>query len=190
MIRDRIKEFRRVRADQLHAHPKNWRTHPANQRAALGGLLGEIGLADAVIARELPDGNLQLIDGHLRAEITGDALLPVLIVDLDEQEAEKLLLAHDAIASLAQIDRQNLDELLGGVETHAAALQTLFDDLSAQAESLVEPPSTNQLPTSPPPEIEVPRLWQVVAECTDENQQREVYEQLVAVGCKCRLLSL
>jgi hypothetical protein len=32
MIRDRIKELRRVRASELKPHPKNWRTHPAAQR--------------------------------------------------------------------------------------------------------------------------------------------------------------
>ena len=33
---------------------------------AVRGVLAEIGYADALLARELPDGSLQLIDGHLR----------------------------------------------------------------------------------------------------------------------------
>jgi len=63
-IRDRIKELRRVKASELLRNPRNWRTHPAAQARALRGLLNEIGYADALIARELPDGQLQLIDGH------------------------------------------------------------------------------------------------------------------------------
>ena len=66
-IRDRIKELRRVKADRLRPHPKNWRTHPQRQQDALRGILAEIGYADALLARELPDGSLELIDGHLRA---------------------------------------------------------------------------------------------------------------------------
>jgi hypothetical protein len=69
-IRDRIKELRRVRGRELLPHPKNWRRHPQAQVVALRGLLDEIGYADAVLARELPDGRLMLIDGHLRKETT------------------------------------------------------------------------------------------------------------------------
>ncbi len=63
MIRDRIRELRRVPASTLLANPKNWRTHPKAQAAAMTALLGEIGYADALIARETPEG-LVLIDGH------------------------------------------------------------------------------------------------------------------------------
>src|SRR6266404_5576577 len=67
-IRDRIVELRRVPARELRPNPKNWRSHPAAQQDALKGLLAELGYCDAVIARPLPDGSLQLIDGHLRCE--------------------------------------------------------------------------------------------------------------------------
>src|SRR6516162_9784807 len=90
-IKDRIKELRRVRAGDLKPHPKNWRVHPESQRNALRGLLAEIGYADTLLSRELPDGGLQLIDGHLRAETTPDVLVPVLVTDLTEEEAEKVL---------------------------------------------------------------------------------------------------
>src|SRR5437879_2420739 len=66
-IRDRIEELRRVRARDLRPNPRNWRVHPKPQVDALRSLLSEIGYADALIARELPDGSLELIDGHLRA---------------------------------------------------------------------------------------------------------------------------
>jgi len=54
MIRDRIKELRRVRAKDLLPNPKNWRLHTKVQAAALRGLLAEVGYADALLARELP----------------------------------------------------------------------------------------------------------------------------------------
>ena len=66
-IRDRIRDFRRVPARELQPHPGNWRTHPAEQQEALRDLLAEVGYAGALLARELVDGSLQLIDGHLRA---------------------------------------------------------------------------------------------------------------------------
>jgi len=101
-IRDRIKELRRVRAADLVPNAKNWRTHPVAQRDALRGVLADIGYADALLVRELPDGRLELIDGHLRAETTPDAQVPVLVLDVDEEEAEKILITHDPLAAMAE----------------------------------------------------------------------------------------
>jgi hypothetical protein len=56
LIRDRIKDFRRVPAHSLLPNPKNWRIHTARQRNVLQGILAEIGYADALLARELSDG--------------------------------------------------------------------------------------------------------------------------------------
>ena len=45
MIRDRIRELRRVPASQLAPNPNNWRTHPPAQLDALRGVLAEVGYA-------------------------------------------------------------------------------------------------------------------------------------------------
>ena len=100
-IRDRIIELRRVRAGDIAPNPKNWRTHGDRQRSAVNAALSEIGYADALIARETPDG-LELIDGHLRAELTPEQEVPVLVVDLSEEEANKLLVTLDPLAALAR----------------------------------------------------------------------------------------
>ena len=76
-IRNRVKSLRIVPANELRPNPKNWRTHPKAQADALRGVLAEVGMADACLARELPDGSLMLIDGHLRAETLGDGDVPV-----------------------------------------------------------------------------------------------------------------
>jgi DNA modification methylase len=130
-IRDRIKELRRVPARELLPNPKNWRSHPPAQQEALKGLLAELGYCDAAIARLLPDGRLQLIDGHLRCETTPDMEVPVLVLDVTEAEADKLLLTLDPLASLAQADREALTALLATVETDSAAVQALLTDLAA-----------------------------------------------------------
>src|ERR1700735_2417910 len=87
-IRDRIKTLRRVPAKELLPNPKNWRRHPKAQTEALRDLLVQIGYADALIARELQDGTLMLIDGHLRRDTTPDAIVPVLVLDVSEEEAD------------------------------------------------------------------------------------------------------
>jgi hypothetical protein len=138
-IRDRIKELRRVPASQLRPNPKNWRTHPQEQADALRGILAEIGIANAVLARELPDGSLMLIDGHLRAETLGAETVPVLILDIDEAEADKLLLTLDPLALLAEQNDKKLRELADSVETENEALQQMIDELLAEQIVIDEP---------------------------------------------------
>ena len=128
-IRDRIKELRRVKASELHPNPKNWRTHPKQQLDALRGILAEVGFAGAELARELPDGSLQLIDGHARAEIAGDAEIPVLILDVTESEADKILATFDPLGAMAEADAGKLEELLHEVQTGSEALAEMLADL-------------------------------------------------------------
>ncbi len=184
-IRDRIRELRRVPAAQLRPNGKNWRKHPAFQQTALRGILAEIGYADALLARELPDGSLELIDGHLRAETTPDAIVPVLIVDLDDGEADKLLAALDPLAALAETDHDQLAGLLADIETDSPALQAMFDDLLR-----IDTDPLANLAEHEPDEIDIPELYQVVVECDDEPAQQALYERLTDEGFKCRLLML
>lgn len=99
-IRDRVVELRRVPVRDLLPNPRNWRRHPPAQPAALRGALDEIAYADALLARETDTG-LELIDGHLRAETTPEAVVPVLVLDVTEAEAYKLL-ASSRAADLSQ----------------------------------------------------------------------------------------
>jgi DNA modification methylase len=125
-MRDRIRELRRVPAKELLPNPKNWRRHPTAQAKALRDLLAEIGYADAVLARELPDGQLMLIDGHLRVETTPDATVPVLVLDVNEEEADKVLLTLDPLAAMAESDAQRITALLQTVQTDSQAVQSLL----------------------------------------------------------------
>ena len=125
-IRDRIKELRRVRAKNLLHNPKNWRRHPKAQADALRGLLAEVGYADALLVRKLPDGRLMIIDGHLRAETTPDALVPVLVLDVTEEEADKILLTLDPLAAMAESDAERIKALLTTVRTDSEAVQELL----------------------------------------------------------------
>jgi len=131
-IRDRVKELRRVKAKDLVPNRKNWRVHPKAQASALRGLLAEVGYADALIARELPDGKLQLIDGHLRAETTPNAIVPVLVLDVTEEEADKLLATLDPLAGMAEADAGRLNALLASVRTDSVAVGELLERIAGE----------------------------------------------------------
>jgi ParB-like nuclease domain len=180
MIRDRIRELRRVRAADLQPNPRNWRLHPASQRAALQGILSEVGFADALLARELPDGRLELVDGHLRAETAPDQIVPVLVLDVDEAEANKILLTLDPLAAMAEAGQDQLDSLLREVETDSAGLEAMLAELAQDAGL-----GPDSRPFSVPGYVE---RFCVVIECASESEQVRLLARLVAEGLECRAL--
>ena len=105
-FKDRIVELVRVRAGDLTPHPESFRIHSGPQRAVVRASLEEIGYADALVAMKLPDGRLMLINGHLRADLDPEALVPVLVLDVTREEADKLLLLLDPSAEMAQRDSE------------------------------------------------------------------------------------
>ncbi len=138
-VKDRIKSLQRVRAGDLVPNPRNWRTHPDAQIKAVAGVLDEIGYADALLARELPDGKLELVDGHLRADLDPDQEVPVLVLDIDEDEAAKLLTVLDPLAGMAGVDEEKLTELLAEFETENESLQGMLDELAMSVEPFEMP---------------------------------------------------
>ena len=183
-IRDRIVRLERIPASALQAHPLNWRTHPLRQRQAWRGIAAELGFAGAVLARVLDDGSLQVIDGHLRVEESGDAPIPVLVTDLAEDEARRLLLTYDSLGTLAETDGERMRRLLA----QEPALSRPLAELLAAA-----------WPTDFPgdreaePELDgwsCARVFQIVVDCKDEAQQVQVFEQLTKEGWRCRVLTL
>lgn len=136
-IRTRIKELRQVKASDLRANPLNWRTHPQTQRDTLHEVLVEIGYADALIARELPDGTLELIDGHLRAEMTPDQDVPVLVVDVNEVEARKLLATLDPLVAMAETNREALSNLLSEIQSEKDKVKAVLDGMRQDVEAAI-----------------------------------------------------
>ena len=154
MIADRITELRRVRAGDLRKNPKNWRRHPDSQIRAVQSVLQRIGYADALIARESQDG-LALIDGHLRADLDDDQVLPVLVTDLTEEEADILLAALDPLAGMAETDADALQSLLQSLPPIGddvdellleLARENMFDETDEEEETPGDPPEQQQRP--------------------------------------------
>jgi hypothetical protein len=179
-MRNRIKAHRRVRAGDLVPHELNPRLHTDAQRAALKLLYEEIGFARSVLAYELPDGRLKLIDGHLRRDLTPDETVDVEVLDVSDSEARALLLAIDPLAQLAGYDDKLLDELREITERDSAGikslLQTLAEAEKAERESLRRAAAEGDVPE--------PRFF-VLIECEDEEQQRELLGRFQAEGLRC-----
>ena len=82
-------------------------------------------MAGACLARELEDGSLMLIDGHLRAETATDSVVPVLVLDVSEGEADKILATLDPLTSMAEKDAEQLASLLQSLQDNGDTLAGL-----------------------------------------------------------------
>jgi len=172
-IKDRIKDFRRVQSSEILPNPKNWRTHSDTQRNAMRGVLAEVGIAGAVLARETADG-LMLIDGHLRVEEL-EQDVPVLVLDVTEEEADKLLAVFDPIGNLAGKDESLWEQLVESMEFDNEQLAAMITLANASMSDLEQTFET---------------MYQVSIDCDGEQQQQELYEEFAKRGLKCRILSI
>ena len=132
--RNRIKALEFVSSADLVSHPGNWRDHPKAQADALKGVLAEVGIAGALLAyrSERQGGALVVIDGHLRKDAAPQRW-PVLILDVDDAEADYLLATHDPLAAMATADAGALDALLSSVHSGEAAVQAMLAELAEGA---------------------------------------------------------
>src|SRR5271163_4776423 len=180
-IRNRIKSHRRVRAGDLVPHEFNFRAHPDVQKTALRALYEEVGFARSLLAYELPDGRLKLIDGHLRRDLDPDMEVEVEILDVTDAEARALLLSIDPLAALAENQSQLHERLLELTPTINPDLRAAWE---AAARGALEPPSTFQGKSVPMG----PHQFLVLITCRDENHQVELLERFIAESLDCRAL--
>jgi DNA modification methylase len=73
--------------------------------------------------------------------------VPVLVLDLTEEEGNKLLATLDPLAAMAETDRAAIQNLLAGIETEDAAIRDLLASLAPTAEAPQD--SIPALPVSP-----------------------------------------
>ncbi len=131
-IKNRIIGSGEEQLDQIMFNPRNWRIHPLSQQDALKGVLEEVGWVQQVIVNKRT-GNL--IDGHLRCQLAareGQATIPVVYVDVSEDEEALVLATLDPIGAMAATDKQKLDELFAGIESENENVRKMMDDIAAK----------------------------------------------------------
>ena len=115
-------------------------------------LLDEIGYASAIVVYESKKyGGLTIIDGHLRRELLANETLEVLVVDLDDREANLMLASHDKAGDMAGRDDDMMAQLLSTLDL-TADLALLFADVAQSVESEIEAGGLNE---PPPPRYQL-----------------------------------
>src|SRR5262245_33133449 len=168
-MRNRIQEHRRVRAGDLVPHELNPRRHGGEQREALQAILGEVGFARSLLAFELPDGRLKLIDGHLRQQELGpDSVIDVEVLDVNDEEARKLLLSIDPFVELATLDAPAVAELQATTRADSEVLNAIWATIRLREATVVD-----ELDETVRRDQEATPLdrYLVVIECRSEEEQ-------------------
>ena len=166
-IRSRVRELIHVRGGDIRPHPKNPRRHPTAQVNAIRGVLDEMGIAGVLLVYVAGDGILTLIDGECRQSNFTELTWPCVVLDVTDQEAEYLLLTHDAIAGLADVDKDALAELLASVETSSESVGALMKQMAETAGLLKRDKVSEVDATNPPAELAAKwgtaagQLWEI-----------------------------
>jgi len=159
-------------------HEWNYRTHPKNQRAALLALYQEVGFARSLLAYELPDGRLKLLDGHLRRDLDPDMEVDVEVLDVTDAEAQALLLSIDPLAALAETQTQLHQRLLELTPVQAPELQHFWQAVAAAAAA--EKPARGIAALA--------EQYLVLITCRDEKHQVELLQRFQGKGLPCKAL--
>lgn len=173
--------------DQLLANPLNWRVHPKEQVDALEGLLKQVGWVQRVIVNRRTG---HVVDGHARVALAlrrHELTLPVLYVDLSEDEERLVLAAIDPIGGMAGRDDDMLAQVLNGLEAQDEGLRALLDSLKGEEAGgggggSGDPDDTPDV--QPDPVTEAGEVWLLGAHrvmCGDSARMADV-RQLMAGG--------
>lgn len=108
--RDRVVELIQIKASKLINSEHNPSVHSDQQKIIMEELLENNGFAGTIKARRVGK-KIQILDGHLRAQLAGDSVVPVLILDLNEEEADIFMLTFDPVAAMAKISKSKTSAL-------------------------------------------------------------------------------
>lgn len=126
---NRIVSYGEEDPEQLLANPLNWRVHPKAQQVSLTGVLDDIGFISPVIVNRTTG---HMIDGHLRVSLAlrnNVPSVPVIYVELNEQEEKEALVTLDPIANMAAADMRNLETLIGDMGQVNDAVRLLVGEI-------------------------------------------------------------
>lgn len=159
-IQSRIVGSADVDPATLTANPRNWRTHPPEQLAALAAVLQRVGWVQRVIVNQRTG---HLVDGHLRVALAAERrepTIPVEYVDLTPEEEAMVLVSLDPLSSMAGTDQDMLAGLMDGLALENAALERhLVSFLAAGRKGVTNPDHVPPVPDEP--WVQRGEVWQL-----------------------------
>lgn len=145
--------YEEVAIDSIEPHPENYREH---DDATLDESVGELGFYGAVLVQK-STRRILVGEGRWKAlQRDGSDVCPVIIVDVDDEAARKMLLVDNRSHDLGGVNRDQVASLLRSVSEVGTLVGTGYDAADMQAltgggesaSSLMGIPQTETLSTS------------------------------------------
>lgn len=132
---ERIKEVKQIAVGDIIANPQNAKLHPSKQKNAVRQSLETIGKAGVLMAyySERNGGKLTLWDGHARQGLNPQEIWHVAITDLNDREADQMLLTYAPLLAMAEWDKQLTEQLLNLNDDLTGELMELASDIGDAA---------------------------------------------------------
>lgn len=172
-----------VDPNDLVENPANWRQHPLTQRRALDKVLRSIGWVDSV---KVNVNTGRMVDGHLRVDVAKEnkeTAVPVVYLDLTEEEEKLMLATLDPIGALADTNQEMFQKLVSELKS--------ADDIIAETATSAELSSIlleiEEGKTDPYKE------WTGMPEYTDPGHYMKIivsFEDAASVETFCKTLGI
>lgn len=171
----------------LAPHPRNSNTHPKKQIQKLASAIRRFGFTSPVVI----DREGRILAGHARVmaaiEVGLEQIPTVVMAEWDEKKARAYMIADNRLARDSELDETMLREELNflGVEEIGDFLG--FDDAELRA-VFTEGFGDDQDEQDAPEEAAT--TYEIAIECRDEQQQRELHDELVGRGLAVRIMTI
>ena len=180
-----------VPIDSIHLDPANVRRHPERNLAAIKASLARFGQQKPIIVDG--DGIVRAGNGTLEAaRALGWDKIAVVRTPLKGSEATAYAIADNRTAELAEWDDVGLAEQLRALHSEdidLAAVGFEAGEVDAMIERMAGEMATEADDVGGSVD-EVVERFEIIVECNDEPQQRQIYERLQSEGLTCRVLTL
>lgn len=140
---------------ELIPNPENWRLHGETQTKTMNDVLVEVGWIQQVIVNKTTG---RIVDGHLRVKLAierGEPKVPVVFVELTEQEEKKALATLDPLSDLADGDIDAFTKLTDSMETDSLWVREL---LRQTANNILENREEEEEDETNPHDKEIPEM--------------------------------
>jgi DNA modification methylase len=148
--------------EKLLTNPANWRVHSHEQENALAAVLDKVGWVTRIIVNR---NTGHVVDGHLRVAMAisrNEKTVPVLYVDLSEEEENLILATLDPLSAMAGTDNEKLEALLREIPNMGAEIDALLSEIAGSKGLDFETPVE---PSDAEPQVdraeELNKTWQV-----------------------------
>lgn len=191
-------EYRVVPIDSLEPHPKN------PNKGDVGVIEESIeanGFYGAVVVQEIGGRRkkLRILVGEHRwraARRKGATEIPVIVKDVDDATAMRIMLVDNESARQATYDEDMLAELLRSLDTldgtgfDLGFLEEIEARREQEEDTDPEPGEGSEDDLLEPGEDKYEAQYGVIVVCDDEKSQQSTFEALKGQGFRCRVVSV